>query len=124
MTKGLRIDTGRQFQQWTLAARNLAGGFVSQRGRWQATNDAFFELTQAYVHVITGRLKRSGRRSIRLEGVRVVAEVEYTASYAQAEIDRGGDHDFMGRAWEASQGSFQATFGDSWGRALTSWRLL
>jgi hypothetical protein len=121
----MKITVSRNFQRWSLGARTLPGGFLGvNRPYWELANEAFYDKTQEYVHVITGRLKASGVEEVHLEGARVVATVTYggpEVPYAQYEIDRGGDHDFLGRAWEASQGMFEAIFGQTWNRAVTAW---
>jgi hypothetical protein len=125
MGNQMRIVVPEKFQRWTLGARTLAGGFRGVGGPlWHLANEQFFSYTQEYVHVVSGDLKRSGREEVGLEGARVVATVEYgneEVPYAQIEIDRGGDHDFMGRAWEASQPIFEDIFGASWNRVVSSW---
>lgn len=128
MSDEFRIETPTSFRQWSLGARALAGGFRGAGGPlWAAANDTFFGYTQEFVHVLSGDLKATGRQEIHLEGSRVVATVEYGSDevdYAQFEIDRGGEHDFMGRAWLSSQPVFEAVFGTSWNRAIKSWRRL
>jgi hypothetical protein len=123
---GFKIIVPKQWQRWSLGARAMKGGFLGPGNRqfWELANEFFYAETQRLVHVISGDLKASGREEVHLEGVRVVGAVAYgdeQVVYAQYEIDRGGDHDFMGRAWEQSQATFQAVFGKSWDRVVAAW---
>lgn len=111
-------------RQWAAGARTIGVSLAAQRDVWERETEEFFQLTQIYVHVITGRLRRSGRYDTDVQGPRVVGTVEYTAPYAQYEIDAGGEHDFMGRAWEEKQSGFARAQGEMFLRAVTSWRLL
>ena len=124
MADRMKIIVPLRFQKWSLGARALAGGFRGQAPMWHLANEQFYDRTQEYVHVVSGALKSSGREEVGLDGARVVATVEYgneDVPYAQIEIDRGGEHDFMGRAWEDSQEVFQDIFGGSWNRVVASW---
>ena len=131
MADRLQITTPANFQRWSLGARALPGGFRGASGPlWQLANENFFSLTQQYVHVESGDLKSTGRETVTVEGSRVVATVEYggvvpgtgrTVDYAQFELNRGGDHDYMGRAWEEAQDVFQGVFGQTWGRVVAAW---
>lgn len=106
--------------RWEQAARK-ASRPESMRDDWQTANEIFFDHTQRYVHVVTGALKSSGRQRVEVENGRLVGYVEYGGGgvdYAQIELDRGGDHDYLGRGWEASQVYFSALFGKMWIRAF------
>ena len=125
MADGMKIVTPANFQRWSLGARALPGGFRGVSGPlWQLANENFFSLTQQFVHVDSGELKASGREEVHLEGSRVVATVTYgneNVTYAQFEINRGGSHDYLGLAWEQSQGVFEEVFGKTWQRVVASW---
>lgn len=113
------LDT---FYRWEQAAKRASRPDVL-RPEWEQANEIFFDRTQQYVHVITGDLKSSGRQRVVIEGGRLVGYVQYgdgTVDYAQAELDRGGDHDFLGRGWEATQVYISALFGKMWIRAFDS----
>jgi hypothetical protein len=120
-----KIITPRNFVSWSLGARSIAGGFLGAGAPlWHLANEHIFAETQRYVHVITGDLKESGREEVHLEGLRVVATVSYgggDVDYAEYEFARGGTHDALARGWEASQGTFQDTFGKTWNRVTQTW---
>lgn len=63
-----------------------------------------FKATQAYVHILTGSLKASGKSSSEVDGDQWIGTIEYggaslginnPVTYAIYEKARGGDHDFL-----------------------------
>lgn len=81
---------------------------------------AGFAATQAHVHVISGRLKASGRTSSHFDGNTWEGAVEYggpresPAYYGIFELARGGTHDFL-----APMDDLDSKFGD----AFSEWFL-
>lgn len=67
----------------------------------EAVLQSGFLATQAHVHVISGRLRASGRTSSHFDGTTWEGAVEYggphdtPAYYAIFELARGGTHDFL-----------------------------
>jgi hypothetical protein len=102
---------------------------LAAAAQWEIATDLFFDNTQQVVHVITGDLKASGRSSVSVDGQTVVGEIVYGdvdglhgfVDYAQFEEDRGGDHAYLARGWEASQSKFEAAMGLAWSSVVAGW---
>lgn len=89
---------------------------------WKAAAEALYTRSQRYVHVITGRLQRSGRVDVRTQGREVHAEVIYDAPYAAFEHARGGEHAFLQRAYEATYDTFLRQLGKSLDNVAAQWK--
>ena len=100
----LRIKLGGAWPNWRRAASTfrLSGGLEE----WEQVTERYFDATQEVVHVITGRLRDSGKVSVVQEGSRFVGTVEYSAPYAAEEFGRGGPHDALQRGFEMTRGEF------------------
>jgi hypothetical protein len=118
----LRIIVPKHFKQWEKGALRMGVDLAAETDPWDEAARAFYDATQQVVHVVTGYLQRSGNYGVERAPRGPVAFVGYTAPYSQVEIDRGGDHDFMGRGWEMSQPAFQAAFGATWEKVIKSWQ--
>jgi hypothetical protein len=121
MANVFKIIVPRNFKGWERGAFLLGFDLANRTAPWELAAKEFYDATQEVVHVITGRLKRSGSYGVERTRRGPVAFVGYTAWYAQVEIDRGGDHDFMGRGWEIAQAKFSAAVGDTWQDVIRSW---
>jgi hypothetical protein len=106
----LKITLGGAWQQWAKQASRTYSKDASFT-EWQNATERFFDASQAVVHVITGRLRQSGSVSVYADGDRFVGEVEYSAPYALTEAARGGPHDYMQLAYEATVDEFPPAVG-------------
>lgn len=83
---------------------------------WEQATERFYDRTQQYVHVDTVNLKRSGRHSTTRIVHRVIGEVVYGGThgvdYALYEFARGGNHDALGRGFNAVRATYAKTIGD------------
>lgn len=86
---------------------------------WERATEVFYERTQEFVHVISGRLKSTGTHRVERHGDVIEGIVEYggiaadgeLVDYAIYEHARGGDHAFLDRGWESTSHTFEAAFG-------------
>lgn len=109
------IKVPKEFAQWIAGFEQL-GEQAQEVGllHWRVATDIFFDRTQQFVHVLTSNLKSSGRSSVRVSNGRVTGTLRYGGAnvrYAIIEEERGGDHAYLSRGWEASQATFQKTMG-------------
>lgn len=118
------VSVPREFMAWQEGFAHLPQNMGLEGATvWELASEVFFDRTQEFVHVVTGRLKRSGRRlPVEVSGGQLTSGVEYTAPYAEIEFGRGGDHDAIQRAWVASQELFDAAFPLMWEKVVSSWR--
>src|ERR1044071_1675079 len=87
-----------------------------QVDKWGETTERVYDRSQQYVHVDTVALKRSGRHSTQRVVHRVIGEVVYGGrfgvDYALFEFGRGGQHDALGRGFNATSATFAKTIGE------------
>lgn len=93
--------------------RRVANGYgPDDIARFEAVANAVFAETQAAVHVITGRLKRSGNLDTDTTGKKWRATISYgdelDVHYAGYELARGDTHDFLAPARESKAAFVQA----------------
>jgi len=122
-----RVIIPKTFDAWIAGAMATTGRKISSKAQWEEAGERFFDYTQLFVHVFKGPLKESGRFALNATGNQTTVAITYgnaNVRYAQTEIDRGPEHDFMGRAWEASQRGFEETFAGTWDRVVESWQVI
>lgn len=114
----VRVKLGGSWDQWMRATRSPSkdGGALVE---WADVVERMFDASQETVHVITGRLRQSGSVSITEDSHhRFVGVIEYAAPYAAAEALRGGTHDYMQRAYEATAQEFTPAVGRALSRMV------
>jgi hypothetical protein len=124
MASSVKIEITPNFDRWIegMAVAPVTIAAVA-RIEWKAAADVMFDRTQQYVHVITGRLKASGKPAqIKTSHDEVTATIEYDAPYAIYEEARGGAHAFMTRGYEASSRMFESAMPKAWERLVMTWR--
>jgi hypothetical protein len=97
---------------------------LAARPAWTAATEVFFANTQTVVHVLTGRLKQSGRMAVRQDGSNLIGTVTYgggEVDYAQTERERGGSHDYIARAWQVSEATYREALPEVWQQIRRSW---
>lgn len=107
----------------------VTASVVGQR-RWKQATEAMFDASQEVVHVITGNLKASGRIEVTPELGAVVGEVAYGGEvgidrfvdYAEYEAARGGEHDYLLRAFLETEDQFMEAMGGIWDDVVVTWR--
>ncbi len=119
--RDFRIEVDPLMGAWVRALSSFEVDDVAVR-EWQAVNDVYFSRTQQYAHVLSGDMKRSGRQETRTAGRQIITETVYggvsgsqgrPVDYAIYEIRRGGSHDFIGRALNATATTFQQGLQDA-----------
>lgn len=127
MARRFTVDVSDEIERWTSGLGRLAdvsGG----KAEWRAANDVFFSKTQQYVHVISGDLRTSGVLDVNDVGPTIVATITYggvegtqgPVDYAAEEIARGGDHDFIGKAFGETTNILKAAVGAAMAATLTA----
>jgi hypothetical protein len=123
MPGAIEVRISPNFVRWEQGFADLPG--AAARAAFRAWDDAarsFYGLSQEYVHVVSGDLKRSGSFKTRADRDGLVAAVTYDSDHAIYEEMRGGPHAFLGRAWEQSEAAFNDVFGGAWQEVVASWR--
>lgn len=125
MTGEIEIKVSPNWFRWEQGFGSLGREIVPQaQHEFEAAAKAFFDATQGFVHVISGRLKASGDYEVQgsvSEGD-VTMQVTYDAPYAIYEQVRGGSHAFMTRAWEQTAELFDGAMTEAWTKVVESWR--
>ena len=94
---------------------------------WQAVADMLFDSSQRHAHIITGRMKSSGRDEVRVENATMlIAEVVYggvvidgeLVDYALYEHERGDSHAFLDLAYEETSPRFPEAMVNVWQRVM------
>lgn len=101
------------------------GVAMSGRGRlvWKQATDVMFDRSQQYAHVLTGENKASGEAEVDSEGpTTLVGRITYDSDHAIYEENRGGEHAFLGRAWEATEATFARALPLAWKAVVESWK--
>lgn len=109
------VSVSKEFEGWIDLFENLPEETAREALRpWTAVVDTMFGFSQEFVHVITGRLKLSGEASTTLHRDYVEGEIVYSAPHAEFERRRGADHDYLTRAYVATQEMFDRVLPEVW----------
>jgi hypothetical protein len=107
------FKTPPEIRRWARGMRDFEGNLIdAAMVHWHAAADVMFGRSQEYVHIVSGNLKSSGRSRVVKLMHSVYCEIIYGGAdvvYAQIEEDRGGDHAFLSRAFEATESTFSAS---------------
>lgn len=123
MKTKVEIVVPREFIAWRDGFERLPDDAATEGVRQlRVATDLFFSKTQQFVHVLSGDLKASGDSAVVREGDEVHGEVEYTEPYAQIEEDRGGEHAYMSRGWEAAADAYETAMGRVWSEVVGGWQ--
>lgn len=87
-----------------------------QMDLWRTATERFYDRSQQFVHVDSVALKSSGRFEVQRVVHRAIGELIYGGThgvdYAVYEFGRGGQHDALQRAMNATAANFARTVGD------------
>lgn len=118
------IEISPQFDRWIRGFGDLPVELEEEvRRPWQQAADVMFDRSQQFVHVLSGRLKASGKEAeVSIGQGDVTATIEYDAPYAIYEQARGGAHAFLSRAFESTSDLFEEALPQAWERLVATWR--
>lgn len=126
--KSVRFDTPIEWELWILGFDRM-GRDIRRAGivHWQIATEVFYSATQEYVHILSGGLLASGSYQVFAfeTGRRIIGEVKYggkKVKYAKIENNRGGEHAYMVRGWEATQAQFEMSINDSMRLSLAAFK--
>lgn len=113
-TSHITVTVSEDLERWVRGLTDF-GLDSAALDEWYQANDAFFERTQRFVHILSGDLKRSGTMDVEIEGKTLVGATTYGGTqgtegpvdYAIYELAAGGSHDFIGRALASSTDLFR-----------------
>ena len=112
-----------EFDAWLDGFKELSRGpSFEMEQRFERAAEFWYDESQFYVHVVTGRLKASGEVEVEKRGSRLFATLMYDTPYAIYEYERGGDHAWFDLAWATSEGEFQQALVDGWAETVESWK--
>lgn len=122
MASSVKIKISANWMRWEAGMGNL-GREVSDRGRtvWNAATDVMFDRSQQYAHVLSGDNKASGSAETVVEGTDLIGRITYDSDHAIYEEARGGEHAYIGRAWEATETMFRESLPKAWEEVVKSW---
>lgn len=119
----VEIRVSANWKAWERGLGSL-GQAMGDRGRtiWQQATDVMFDRSQQYAHVLSGDNKESGSAETVVDGNDLVGRITYDSDHAIYEEARGGEHAYLGRAWEATQSTFERAMPKAWKEITESWR--
>lgn len=118
----VRFQVPAEFKGWQMKFQGLVSELKAQDELWTAAGEVYFAHTQRLSHVISGDMRASGRLESETGDAEVAAIVTYgneTVDYAGYEQARGGSHDYLGRAWEASEATLRDAISQMWSAVWT-----
>lgn len=119
----MELLVSAEFPAWEEGFRELSRGpSPEMRDEWEQASESLFAVSDAIVHVLTGRLKASGSVRVDDHGSVLETVLEYDTEYAIYEHERGGSHAWMDRAWAATEEDFERALERGWLRTVRSWR--
>lgn len=131
-TTRVRFSVGGAYAGWLRGLDRLPEEAAREaETEWQVSTELLFDRSQQYAHILSGDMKATGRYDVQADGLTVVGEVVYggavagtdtVVDYAWYEHQRGGDHAYLLRAFEAVQPLMRATLPDVWAAVVSSWR--
>lgn len=123
MSGAIKVKVSAEWKAWERGFGSVGPALRSEgRRRWQAVTDVMFDRSQQYAHVLSGDNKASGSASTTATSDELVGTIEYDSDHAIFEENRGGEHAFIGRAWEATEADFRRTMPETWEAVVKSWR--
>lgn len=119
----IKVKVSAEWGRWERGFGSVGPSLRTEgRRRWQAVTDVMFDRSQQYAHVLSGDNKASGSASTTASADELVGTIEYDSDHAIYEEARGGEHAFIGRAWEATEADFRRAMPETWEAVVKSWR--
>lgn len=128
----INAGTLDQLERWANGFDNMDRDLAEHvLVEWQTASDVMFEYTQEMAHILSGAMKADTDGAVvSVHDGAVEAEITYgpwvddhgapTKPYALYEIGRGGQHDFMTRAFVAAERDFGAALPRAFERYVES----
>lgn len=95
------------------------------QNKWADVLDDTYQISQSIVHVVTGRLKVSGRKEVVFVGDEIIAELVYgggEVDYAGIEYERGGTHDYLTPAFVRTESFWGPALIGAYEEVMDTWR--
>lgn len=123
MRGAVKVTVSAQWSRWERGMGSLGAGMREEgRRRWRAVTDTMFDRSQQYAHVLSGDNKSSGSYEVEAGPTQLTGTITYDSDHAIYEEARGGEHAYIGRAYEATEAEFSRALPETWEAVVQSWR--